>query len=46
MDILEGLATNTLANGFLASPAADGKAFYLKTKTHLYRVENLAAESK
>jgi outer membrane protein assembly factor BamB len=37
---LEVLATNTLANGFMASPAASGKAFYLRTKTHLYRVED------
>ncbi len=43
---LEVLATNTLANGFMASPAADGKAFYLRTKTHLYRVESTASESK
>jgi hypothetical protein len=43
---LDVLATNTLASGFMASPAADGKAFYLRTKTHLYRVENLAAENK
>jgi len=33
------LATNTLADGFMASPAASGKAFFLRTKTHLYRVE-------
>jgi outer membrane protein assembly factor BamB len=36
---LEVLATNTLSNGFMASPAADGKAFFLRTKTHLYRIE-------
>lgn len=33
------VATNTLAGGFMASPAVDGKAFFLRTKTHLYRVE-------
>src|SRR5204863_8551074 len=40
------LATNTLSSGFMASPAAAGKAFYLRTKTHLNRVEQstLAAE--
>jgi hypothetical protein len=38
---LEVLATNTLANGFMASPAVDGKALYLRTKTHLYRIESL-----
>jgi len=43
---LDVLATNTLANGFMASPAADGKAFYLRTKTHLYRVENFGSDRK
>jgi outer membrane protein assembly factor BamB len=38
---LEVVGTNSLAGGFLASPAADGKAFYLRTKTHLYRVEEM-----
>jgi outer membrane protein assembly factor BamB len=33
------LATHTLASGFMASPAISGPAFYLRTKTHLYRVE-------
>ena len=36
---LEILATNTLASGFMASPAVDGKALFLRTRTHLYRVE-------
>jgi len=35
----ERLAQNTLADGFMASPAVSGKAFYLRTKTHLYRIE-------
>ncbi|MEY4385571.1 MAG: hypothetical protein RLY20_854 [Verrucomicrobiota bacterium] len=35
----EVLATNKLDAGFMASPAVDGKAFILRTKTHLYRVE-------
>ncbi|MDI9373592.1 MAG: PQQ-binding-like beta-propeller repeat protein [Verrucomicrobiota bacterium] len=35
----EVLATNNLADGFMASPAVSGKAFYLRTKTHLYRIE-------
>jgi len=35
----EVLATNTLADGFMASPAVSGKAFFLRTKTHLYRIE-------
>lgn len=32
------LATNQLADGFMASPAVDGAAFILRTKTHLYRI--------
>jgi len=36
----EALATNTLASGFMASPAASGKAFFLRTKTDLYRIES------
>ena len=42
----EAVATNTLANGFMASPAVSGKAFYLRTKTDLYRVESTASERK
>ena len=38
--IFEVLATNSLADGFMASPAVSGKAFYLRTKTHLYRIES------
>jgi outer membrane protein assembly factor BamB len=38
----EVLATNKLASGFMASPAVSGKAFFLRTKTHLYRIESLA----
>lgn len=34
------LAENTLADGFMASPAVTGKAIILRTKTHLYRIEN------
>jgi outer membrane protein assembly factor BamB len=33
------LAENKLDGGFMASPAVAGKALYLRTKTHLYRVE-------
>ena len=36
----ELVATNSLSNGFMASPAVAGKALYLRTKTHLYRVED------
>jgi outer membrane protein assembly factor BamB len=35
----EILATNTLEGGFMASPAVIGKALILRTKTHLYRIE-------
>jgi outer membrane protein assembly factor BamB len=43
---LEVLATNKLANGFMASPAVSGKAFYLRTKTDLYRIESIVSERK
>jgi outer membrane protein assembly factor BamB len=34
------IATNTLDIGCMASPAVDGKALYLRTKTHIYRIES------
>jgi hypothetical protein len=37
----EILAVNPLAEGFMASPAVSGKAFFLRTRTHLYRVQSL-----
>jgi outer membrane protein assembly factor BamB len=37
---LEVLATNTLADGFMASPAVSGRALFLRTKSHLYRIED------
>jgi outer membrane protein assembly factor BamB len=40
------LATNKLDSGLLASPSVAGKAFYIRTKTHLYRIEDGAPESK
>jgi outer membrane protein assembly factor BamB len=33
------VATNTLADGFMASPAVDGRALILRTKKNLYRIE-------
>ena len=33
------LATNKLDDGFMSSPAVSGNALFLRTKTHLYRVE-------
>ncbi len=38
-DRLEILATNQLDSGFMASPAIAGRDFFLRTKTHLYRIE-------
>jgi outer membrane protein assembly factor BamB len=35
----EVLAGNQLDGGFMASPAVSGDALILRTKTHLYRVE-------
>jgi outer membrane protein assembly factor BamB len=40
----EALATNTLDDGCMASPAVDGKALFLRTKAHLYRIENGATD--
>jgi outer membrane protein assembly factor BamB len=40
----EVLATNSLAGGFMASPAVSGKAFFLRTRTHLYRIESTGSE--
>ncbi len=37
---LEVLAKNTLDDGFMACPAANGKALFLRTKSHLYRIES------
>ncbi len=35
----EALATNVLDGGFMASPAVSGRALFLRTRTHLYRIE-------
>lgn len=37
------LAQNTLPDGCLASPAVAGRSIYHRTRTHLYRLENAAA---
>jgi len=39
-DKFEKIAENQLDEGFMASPAISGKALYLRTLTHLYRIEN------
>jgi outer membrane protein assembly factor BamB len=36
---LKVLATNKLDEGCMASPAVAGKALFVRTKTHLYRIE-------
>jgi outer membrane protein assembly factor BamB len=36
----EELATNTLDDGFMASPAVDEGALFLRTKSHLYRIDD------
>ena len=33
------LAVNELSEGFMASPAVAGEALFLRTRTHLYRIE-------
>lgn len=33
------LAENRLEGGFMASPAVSGRALFLRTRTHLYRIE-------
>lgn len=37
--VFEQFGENRLDEGFMASPAIAGKAFYLRTRTHLYRIE-------
>jgi outer membrane protein assembly factor BamB len=39
-DTFKKLAENTLADGCMASPAVVGKTLVVRTKTHLYRIEN------
>ena len=34
------LAENALEDGFMSSPAASGNALILRTKSHLYRIED------
>jgi outer membrane protein assembly factor BamB len=37
------LAENELDDGFMASPAVAGNALFLRTRTHVYRIEEMAA---
>ena len=39
-DEFKVLAKNTLDADFMASPAVAGKALFLRSTTHLYRIEN------
>jgi outer membrane protein assembly factor BamB len=39
------VSENTLPDGFMASPAAVGNALYLRTRTHLYRIEKSGQEA-
>lgn len=43
-DKFESLAENQLDDGFMASPAIVGDAFVLRTRSHLYRIEERRAE--
>jgi hypothetical protein len=36
---MKQVAKNELEYGFMASPAVSGKAMYLRTTKHLYRLE-------
>jgi outer membrane protein assembly factor BamB len=38
-------AENQLGDGFLASPAIVGKSFFLRSRTHLYRVQSLEVKT-
>jgi outer membrane protein assembly factor BamB len=40
------LATNSLAETFMASPAVSGKSLFLRAKSHLYRVEETDSTSR
>ena len=42
---LKVLAENRLDDGFMASPALAGSALFLRTRTHLYRIENPPARA-
>jgi outer membrane protein assembly factor BamB len=42
----EVLATNTLTDGFMASPAVGGNSFFLRAKSHLYRVEEMTSSAQ
>jgi len=43
--VFEQVVENRLDEGFLASPAIAGKAFYLRTRTHLYRIEEKVGQA-
>ena len=39
------IATNKLDDGFMASPAVSGNSLFVRTRTHLYRLENQPGRS-
>jgi outer membrane protein assembly factor BamB len=41
----EVVATNALEAGFMASPALAGRALFLRSRTHLYRVETKSGQT-
>jgi outer membrane protein assembly factor BamB len=40
------IAENSLDDGFMATPAIDGNALYVRTKSHLYRIEDRGPRSE
>lgn len=42
----EAVASNTLDDGMMASPIVDGRALVVRTKTHLYRIEQDATAAQ
>lgn len=45
-DTYKQLAKNELESGFMASPAVVGESLILRTKTHLYRIDDGVASTK
>lgn len=43
-DDMRIVATNRLDDGFMASPAFDGAALYLRTRSHVYRIDRASPD--